>query len=149
MALVAVLLAALPLSLLAQNVGILPFSYAASAGGTGGGCFPNSNGLSVTKNPSLTIGSTAYLCININGVVTSMYNLVVDQYSAISVSGSACAPAIVPLFPFASKVKEIVVPLTLLSPHAAPPPHAQQATTPPRRTRATLSRARVGCPPWS
>jgi hypothetical protein len=31
------------------------------------------------------------LCININGKVTSMFNLQVDQYTALTLTGSACA----------------------------------------------------------
>ena len=38
---------------------------------------------------SLLMGQTAYLCISLNGKVTSLFNVVVDQYTAISLTGSA------------------------------------------------------------
>ena len=38
---------------------------------------------------SLKSGSTAYLCLTFNGRVTSLFNVVVDQYTALSISGSA------------------------------------------------------------
>ena len=59
---------------------VVAFSYSAAYPQ---GCNVDSTSSSV----KLTSGSKAYLCININGVVTSMYNVVVDQYTAISLVG--------------------------------------------------------------
>lgn len=43
-----------------------------------------------TPSYSLRTGNTAYLCVSLNGKVTSIFNVVVDQYSAISLTGSEC-----------------------------------------------------------
>jgi hypothetical protein len=63
----------------------IPFSYPAV------GCYPNSQGQSPTFAPRLKAGEPAFVCININGKVTSIFNVVVDQYTALTLSGSACA----------------------------------------------------------
>lgn len=72
----------------ASNAALVPFSYSAYTFG----CQPNVVSGSTTTSVSLTAGNTAYVCLNINGKVTSIYNVVVDQYTAISVTGSACPP---------------------------------------------------------
>ena len=69
----------------ASNAALVPFSYSAYTFG----CQPNVGSGSTTA-VSLSAGNTAYVCLNINGKVTSIYNVVVDQYTAISVTGSAC-----------------------------------------------------------
>ena len=48
---------------------VAPFSYASAVGG----CYPGSQGKAATFAPSLTSGDTAYVCININGKVTSLF----------------------------------------------------------------------------
>ena len=68
----------------ASNAALVPFSYSAYTFG----CQPNVGSGSSTS-VSLSAGNTAYVCLNINGKVTSIYNVVVDQYTAISVTGSA------------------------------------------------------------
>lgn len=63
----------------------LSFSYPYAAGL---GCFPNAaNAFGTVSRPVLAKGDTAYVCLNINGAVTSLYNIVADQFSAISVMG--------------------------------------------------------------
>jgi hypothetical protein len=52
------------------------------------GCRPGMEGLYAAPSYSLRTGNTAYLCISLNGKVTSIFNVVVDQYSAISLTGS-------------------------------------------------------------
>ena len=68
----------------ACHAALVPFSYSAYTLG----CRPNVDS-STSSSVSLTAGNTAYVCININGKVTSMFNVVVDQYTALTVSGSA------------------------------------------------------------
>ena len=127
----ALLLALTPTALVYAD-SIIPFSYAKSAGGglagLGGGCFPGSERYASTKQPSLSAGDTAYVCININGVVTSMYNLVVDQYTAISVTGCAFSERSLP-----QKEKNARAHFFGFSHTPAGP----QQTTPPQTTRAT------------
>ena len=90
----ALLGSALLLLALAQPSQGLSFSSSYSALPNYVGCYPNSaqyaglSALGAPTTPKLSLGSTAYLCLNINGKVTSMYNVVVDQYSAISLVGS-------------------------------------------------------------
>lgn len=49
-------------------------------------CFP-SHGSPVAKRESLAIGDTTFICVNINGVITSLFNIRVDEFSAISFQG--------------------------------------------------------------
>jgi len=72
------------LILSSSTAGLVPFSYAAYPFG----CRPNAAYLTAGSTVSLAAGQTAYVCLNINGKVTSIYNVVVDQYTAITVSGS-------------------------------------------------------------
>lgn len=60
--------------------GPTPFTYPYNA------CAP-SHGSPLAKRESLAIGDTAYLCVNINGVMTSFFNVKVDEFSAISFQG--------------------------------------------------------------
>jgi len=43
------------------------------------------------QNPAAayTIGNTAYLCITLNGRVVSMFNVIVDKFTALALSGCA------------------------------------------------------------
>lgn len=57
------------------------------------GCVPNTGALGAipsTTPKAVAYGETTYLCLTINGKMTSIYNVVVDQYSAVTVLGSAC-----------------------------------------------------------
>lgn len=131
----------------AQSSTILPFSYTLPGGGAGAGCFPNSapNGRPNYAQPALTIGSQAYVCININGKVTSMFNIKVDQYTAVTLAGSACTP--LRGHPrYRGAVFFFISPAT--PPTSAPPPHTRalpaQATTRPPKTRASSRRTWAG-----
>ncbi len=65
--------------------GLVPFSYPEYPFG----CRPNAASLTSGSTVSLAAGNTAYVCVTINGKVTSIFNVVVDQYTAVTVSGSA------------------------------------------------------------
>ena len=58
------------------------------------GCVPNVGALGATPSTTPTAvayGETTYLCLTINGRMTSIYNVVVDQYTAVTAIGSASA----------------------------------------------------------
>lgn len=61
------------------------------AGAYPGGCNPNVVATSTPTTPALAYGDSAYVCLNINGKMTSIYNVVVDQYTAVTAIGSASA----------------------------------------------------------
>ena len=56
------------------------FSYTAP-------CAPASGNLNA--GAAYAVGDTAYLCITLNGQVVSMYNVVVDKFTAIALQGCA------------------------------------------------------------
>lgn len=42
------------------------------------------------EDPSLAIGSTAYVCLSFNGATTSVWQIKVDQFTALQVIGCEC-----------------------------------------------------------
>ena len=77
----------LPLALLPLLLALLcaPAARAQAFAYTYGVCGPPGSGAS----KSYAAGDTAYVCINFNGAVKGFFNVVVDQFTAISVAGCA------------------------------------------------------------
>ncbi len=75
----------LALALVGSRGALVPFAYPQYPFG----CRPNAASLTSASSVSLAAGNTAYVCLTINGVVTSIFNVVVDQYTALTLSGSA------------------------------------------------------------
>jgi hypothetical protein len=97
----------------ASRAALVPFSYPQYPFG----CAPNAASLT-SPSVSLAAGNTAYVCLTINGRITSIFNVVVDQYTAITVGGSAfrkCPPWLREWFPQRARG-------ALLTP-PSPPPH--------------------------
>lgn len=70
----------------AAAAGLSAALYACAASGSGlAFSYPFAN-CRVGQATSFGIGDETYVCININGKVTSIYNVVTDAFAAISIS---------------------------------------------------------------